>query len=589
MDSPQRSTTLLHEIVARLRQDPAACALRFHGDSITNAALLHAVTQLAAWLRAAHVAQGTRVGVCLERSPAYLALLLALWARGAVYVPLDAALPRERLFAMCDVARVDLVITSEVLRPLAERLPCALRMLPCVDMDAAPQTEVPFQPACADDAALAYILFTSGSSGTPKGVQICHGNLKTLFAAVLPLLGLTRGCRILGCASFSFDIAFFELLAPLLCGGTLVLADETACTSPPALLELVADEAVNVVQATPSHWNLLVALPWPSSIELAIATGEALLRTTAAAALQHASVLWNLYGPTECTLWSSAQRVSEADLRDTAPAIVSIGRALPGYRLELSEPDEAGAGELLISGRGVSPGYCDATDAQVAFDPAHGAVERRYHSGDICRIDAAGLLHFLGRRDSQAKHNGYRIDLHEIEAALQQHMSVRRAACCVRPPSTTAPSLLSAFVEFRPGLPNRDKAALNRHLAATLPAWMLPQRYFFVDRLPQTASGKLDRAALLALAEQQRRPWQGDSLEAHVAAVFCEVLDLDAIGPCDSFLDMGGSSMLAATLILALNERLGASLTLRQALTTPPTVTSIVQLLRAAEASSLAS
>ncbi|MDY6984087.1 MAG: non-ribosomal peptide synthetase, partial [Pseudomonadota bacterium] len=571
---------------------------------------------------------------------ATLAVLLALWSRGAVYVPLDPALPRERLFAMCETASLDLIVTEPAMHGVTTRLPCALLLLEplAFDLPAAISTVQLSQtftetmkgnsaiatgatfiapPALALPAAydLAYILFTSGSSGTPKGVRIAHGNLAALFTAILPLLDLPEGCRVLGCANFAFDIAFFELLAPLLCGGTLVLADSTECSSPLALLQLLERERVNVVQATPSHWQLLTALPWTRGMDVAIATGEALLRATASAVLRHSRCLWNLYGPTECTIWASAHRVTADDLLDTAPTIVSIGRGLQGYTLTLVRDGSAGggipitgaaddasitdrdSGELVIGGKGVGLGYCGNDEASDVFERCTLTGTRAYRSGDLCRRDANGLLHYLGRRDNQVKHNGYRIELGEIEQLLQGHMSIKRAACAVRPASGSTPGLLFACVEFRPGLPNRDKTALNAYLADHLPAWMLPQRYFFVDRLPLTANGKLDRKALLSLAADAALPalaepacvaYEAGSLDARVAGIFCEVLDIERIGPCDSFLDMGGSSMLAATLVLTLNERLGTGLTLRQALTTPPTVSRIVQLLRAESRSNAA-
>lgn len=604
--SSSGDTSLLATLFARLQAAPCHCAIRFRDTSITNAGLLHAIGVFARQLAEADIGHGARVGVCLARSPAIPALLLALWARGAVYVPLDSALPRDRLFSMCMTAALDVIVTEQALHRVTQRLPCTLMVIEplaafALDTPGATQAHVPGMsssiglpsplsshlPAAGD---LAYVLFTSGSSGTPKGVRIAHGNLAALFAAVLPLLALPEGCRVLGCANFAFDIAFFELLAPPLCGGTLVLADSTECASPLTLLQLIEREQVSVVQATPSHWHLLTALPWPRGLDVAIATGEALLRATASAVLRHSRCLWNLYGPTECTIWASAHRVAALDLLDSAPAVVSIGRALPGYSLSLAHDDaNAGIGELLIRGNGVSPGYCDDLNVPDAFETCAITGARIYHTGDLCRRDADGLLHYAGRGDMQVKHNGYRIELGEIEQLLQRHMSIRRAACAVRPANGSTPGLLFACVEFRPGLPNRDKTALNRFLADYLPAWMLPQRYFFVDRLPETANGKLDRKALLALAEPACvECHDGTSLEARVAAIFCEVLDIEAIGPCDSFLDLGGSSMLAATLVLTLNERLGSALTLRQALATPPTVSRIVQLLRAAPATSAA-
>jgi amino acid adenylation domain-containing protein len=582
MDSPTPPfMTVAHAIMHRLHAYPDGCAIRFRGISISNAALLCAVLGLAEGLRVSGIGAGTRVGVCFERNPATPALLLALWWRGAVYVPLDPALPRERLFAMCEIAELDILVTQANLQRTVEALPCPVLLLDMPLFDAATVPTTPPPPdAPVDTAALAYVLFTSGSSGAPKGVMISHGNLADLFAGALPLLGLKENCRILGCASFSFDIAFFELLAPLLCGGTLVLAEASSCSAPLQLLELIVQEQVTVVQATPSHWQLLIALPWPQSLALALSTGEALLRDTAARILQRADALWNLYGPTECTIWASAYRVTAQDLLGAAPAIVSIGSALPGYTLHL-EPAQSDDGapveELIIGGAGVGLGYCTGQDS-IAFRQS--GTGRRYRSGDLCRLDAEGRFHYGGRRDNQIKHNGYRIEPEEIALLLRQHMSIRQAACLVRTASSDCPSLLFACVVFRRGMPNRNKQVLNEYLATYLPGWMLPQRYFFLDELPLNVNGKLDRAALLALIAPETGSTQGTTLEARVAAIFCEVLDVASIGPRDSFLDAGGSSMLAATLVMTLNERLGATLTLRQTLATPPTVAGIAQLLR---------
>jgi amino acid adenylation domain-containing protein len=583
---------LVSSILQALRARPEACAIRFCNASISNAALLDKVLRMAAQLPACGIERGTRVGCCFERGPDTLVALLALWLNGAVYVPLDGTLPRERLFAMSSIAALDVLLAQPALRDLTDSLPCSvitvepMRFNVTADRQASPAGS----DACDDNDVgidvepddLAYILFTSGSSGTPKGVMISQGNIAALFAAVMPLLGLPSGCRILACANFSFDISLFELLAPLLCGGTLVLAGKSACANAAQLAALIEREQVTVVQATPSHWQLLNALPWTAPLTLAIATGEALPRTLAAAILQRTPLLWNLYGPTECTVWASAHRVRDIDLGETVPATISIGSALPGYDLQLQEiaetaEEQPAAGELVIGGCGVGPGYCGAAGGNAGFNTPDAA--RTYRSGDLCRLDADGLLHYLGRRDNQVKHNGYRIELDEIALLLQQHMSVASAVCLLQPAGADTDSLLFACAVFKPGMPNRNKAQLNEYLATHLPAWMLPQRYFFLDELPLTANGKLDRAALLQLTRASTRPALDGSLESRVAQVFCDILDLDNIGPCDSFLDAGGSSMLAATLVLTLNERLGSSLTLRQALVTPPTVRSVVQLL----------
>jgi len=582
-------------VLAALQHNAAGCALRFRTLSVTAATLHGKVLALAALLQQQGIGPHSRIGVCLGRSPETLVALLALWCCRAVYVPLDPALPRQRLLSMVDGAALQLLLATPAQRLQLTTLPCPVLALGAIDFDRSVATPAAASalPGLPED--LACILFTSGSTGTPKALAITHANLAALFAAILPLLALPPQPRILACASFGFDIALFELLAPLLCGGSVILADDDCVHDPALLARLIDSEQIDVVQATPTRWDLLVRCAWNTEGRaiVAIATGEALPRNTARILLERTAALWNLYGPAECTLWASAHRVLADDIGAGAPAVVCIGKALPGYRLLL---DSAGTvrlasagqeGELLIAGSGVSPGYCKQPqlNAQV-FSTAMASDStplRCYRSGDLCRVDTAGRLHFLGRRDQQVKHNGHRIELDEISLQLRGHASLQEAVCLLRPATALHSALLFACVVLRPGVPNRNQRQLNEWLAANLPDWMLPQRYFFLPALPQNANGKLDRAALLELAAPACAvPVAANipaTLELQVARIFCEVLELDSIGPCDSFLDAGGSSMLSATLVLALNNQLGCNLSLRQVLATPPTVSSVVSLL----------
>lgn len=683
----QPQSAVVTRILRQLRANPTMCALQFRARCISNVALLDKVLRLVQRFAEIGIRSDIRVAVCMERCPEHLVVLLALWQRGAVYVAFDAALPRERLLDMCSVAEVSILLTQPHLQPLLATLP--VNVVTLADMDFGeprarsaeggaeehPLAELsPDIAAAGADAttaeahehadpvfaAPAYILFTSGSTGVPKGVLISQRNLAALFSSVAVVLPSCAGKRVLACAAYGFDIALFELLTPLLCGGTIVLADQETSSDPQLLASLIVGASVDVIQATPSLWQLLNRYDWNPERRalLALATGEALPRSLATAILRRTPLLWNLYGPTECTIWASAHQVSASDVSEQAPAIVSIGRALPHIVLELCEagtgaavlklPDKASAcangesrsspaqdfsvesaGVLWIGGDGVGAGYCGAAAlTQAAFtvdnDAAsagnsgppdnsmqpNGAATRWYRSGDLCRRAADGNLHFLGRLDSQVKVNGYRIELNEITRLLLQHASILNAICLTRVLPDARGTLLFACVVFIPGMPNKNRHGLNQYLARFLPAWMLPHRYYFLNELPLTSNGKVDRAALLALAAPAREPdpdsaaqrsanLDGDTLRSgsaesphhhestanetdldrRVTALFCEVLDITSIGPCDSFLDLGGSSMLSATLVMLLNQRFGTRLTLRQALATPPTVQSIVKLL----------
>lgn len=583
--------TLLPTLWRALQDRPTAAALHWQGQTIDHWVLLHKILKLAALFAAAGITPGARVAVLLQRSPDMLVVLLALWRLGAVYVPLDTAWPRARTEAALQLCAAQCLVTHESLRSRWERSTCPPLLLEPIDYRAAHPAPAPATSSTRADFTAsasdpAYLLFTSGSSGAPKAVQVNHGSLATLFRGVVPLLDLQAEWRMLGCSAFCFDIVFFEWLAPLLASGSLVLADELARQDAAALLYLIETGQVDAMQATPSLWRLLLQHPAAHTLgrlQLAISTGEALDTRTAAQLLDLVPALWNLYGPTECTLWSSAQRVSQEDVR-SAQGTIPIGRPIPGYTLHLEPHPEvaADAGELHISGAGVADGYTGAETWQASRFTCRTDGQRSFRSGDLCRRDRQGNLHFLRRCDHQLKINGYRIEAGEIEAHLRSHPGISDAVCLAR--DTAAGIQLLAFIVCEPGRPNKDRERWNRHLQSWLPHWMLPHRYLVLDTMPLDINGKLDRGRLLQLAHigTTGATDSNDALQAEVGRLFCSVLAVSDIGPCDSFFDLGGNSMLAATLLLALNQRFDTQLSLRDMLSTPPTVLRLTTLLRQA-------
>ena len=599
---PLKLAGVLASVLNSLALGEAAPVCRFQGKAIAACVLLHKIHRLSAVLATSGIAPESRVGVMLPRSPDMIVVMLALWQCGAVYVPLDSSLPRERLLRMHEAVLLNYVIVAPQLREISAIPGTTQCVLTPIEYD---QENVPLEPVPEPRTPLpdhaAYILFTSGSTGIPKAVAVSHGNLDSLMHAILMVLPLPSPFTLLGCSSFSFDIAMFEMLAPLLNKGCLVLADDETYRNPELLNALIRTERVTTVQATPSLWRLLChkhAEPLPR-LELAIATGEALHKALAGTLLTSTRSLWNLYGPTECTLWASAHQVKEQDLGADAPDVVGIGLPLPGYTLSLL-PDDAfltRSGELVIEGPGVTTGYCYATEEQQASftPPDEHCASWRYRTGDRCRLTENGTLLYLGRMDSQVKFNGYRIDLEEIACHLRRHNSVAEACCLLVHEADKGDTLL-AFLLWQAGEPNKNQQQLRKYLQCWLPDWMLPQRYIPLAEWPVGPTGKIDTSALLGLAapltikasrdlmlcEQDIIPGTSESISAVVASIFCEVLEVNSVSLADNFFDLGGNSMLAATLVMTVNERFNSRLGIREVLSSPPTVWRMTQLLQQA-------
>ncbi|MFI6321047.1 amino acid adenylation domain-containing protein [Nonomuraea sp. NPDC050556] len=501
------------------------------------------VTELAGILQAGGVTTGDIVGVFLERSADAIAALLAVWRAGGAYLPLDPALPGQRLAFMVQDSGARLVLTSA---DLAGRLPNVGVAL----VDEPPQEFVPVRRGEA-----AYVIYTSGSTGTPKGVVVEHANLAARVAWMVREYGLAPGDRVVQFASLGFDTHAEEIYPALVAGARLEVLPEGAVTLPEHL------DGVSVLDLPTAYWHHLVdqldEVAWPPELRLVILGGEQAHEAAVArwrARFGSRVRLVNTYGPTEATIIATAAELTGDQGRPP------IGRPIGGtdvYVMDASgRPSPLGAaGELWIGGAGVARGYLNAESDRFATYRG----ERVYRTGDRVRWRTDGQLEFLGRLDDQVKVRGYRIEPGEIEALLLAHPGVGEAAV------VAVGDVLAGYVTG-----TADFGDLAAHLGATLPPYMVPSAWKRLDRLPLTANGKIDRAALPA-PETAGGPYtepRGDA-EALVADVYAEVLGLQRVGAFDDFFALGGHSLFAVRVVARLRASVGLDVPIRALFSTP--------------------
>ncbi|MFB7408365.1 amino acid adenylation domain-containing protein [Streptomyces sp. NPDC056202] len=567
-------------LAARAAEHPGAVAVVADGEHVTYAELTDRVAHAAAALARHGAGPGTLVGIGLPRGLDQLVAVLGTLAAGAAHLPLDPAYPAERLAFVREDAALVLRVT---------RSPEGGGDLTPADLAPAVGAATPSLPL-PDPGLPAYVLYTSGSTGLPKGVEVPHSALANVLGSLAEHLGSRPEDRWLGLTSLSFDISAVELLLPLTTGGRVVLVPEAVHRDGPAVLDLIRREAVTHVQATPSGWRLLLdaGLDGTAPVGTALTGGEALPAPLAARLTAAATRLVNVYGPTETTIWST---LAEPAL--TAEGRVSLGSPLANTRAYVLGPDARPvpygvAGELYLGGAGVAHGYrgrAGLTATRFLPDPYGPPGSRMYRTGDLVRRGTDGVLEFLGRSDSQVKVRGHRIELGEIEARLARHPLVAQAAAALHGPETDR--RLTAYVVPSGSAPHPD--ALRAFLAGSLPAAVLPGTYVVLDAFPLTPNGKLDRAALpepeAVRPEPTTAPPSDEALDpigAAVLDVWREVLELDDLTPDEDLFDLGGHSLIITAIAARIHERLGAVVPLDVFFDTPTArdVAAVVRALR---------
>ncbi|MFJ2767110.1 amino acid adenylation domain-containing protein [Streptomyces sp. NPDC087300] len=545
---------------AQAARTPDALAVIHGADRLTYRELDDRATRLAHRLLAHGAAPERLVGVAMDRSPALLVALLAVHKAGAAQLPLDPRHPKARIDTILADAAPVLVLCDPAARAsLGGEGWLTVDELELTSGAGDLGTDVVGTDIAADTAA--YVLYTSGTTGRPKGVTVTHGNLAQLLDAMRHRTVPEERDRLLAVTTVAFDIAQLELMLPLLVGAAVVIASDDDVRDPHALGRLIGRHGVTVLQATPSLWSGLVDSAPEAVRGLRVLVGGERLPGALAAKLRALTAdVTNLYGPTETTIWSLAAPVDRHD--EQRPP---IGRPLPNTYVRVLDPGlgltpVGVVGELYLAGAGVArgyPGLPGRTAERFVADPFGAPGTRMYRTGDLMRWTPGGDLDFVGRADDQIKIRGFRVEPGEVEAVLSGHPAVARAAVLVREDGTGT-ARLTAYVAPATGAATEDLAGeLARRAGKLLPDHMVPTVVVLPDGLPLTPNGKLDRAALpapdfaaVATARGPRTP-----TETLLCELFAGILGLPRVGVDDSFFDLGGDSIVAIRLVARARAR----------------------------------
>jgi amino acid adenylation domain-containing protein len=567
---------LVHELIAeQMERTPTAMAVEFPGITLSFRELEERANRLAHYLRSLGVSTESVVGVCMERSAELVVALLAILKAGGAYLPLDPCLPAGRLSFMLEDTECGIVLSqARPPHPVAEG-----RIV--IQLDAAADLinqQSPAQPTNASRPEnAAYVIYTSGSTGRPKGVIVSHAGIANRVLWTVWHHSLSPADRILHKTPLTFDAAGWEILAPLVCGGTVVVARPGVQNDPDEIVSAVTDSAVTVLQLVPSMLELVVEAPGlerARSLRLIFCAGEPLPTRLCDRLLERLPDLevYNTYGPTECSVDVTAHRCRPGMIGAIAP----IGRPIQNTRIYLLDGDlrpvPCGVvGELCVAGTGLARGYVrrpDLTADRFIADPfSSSGGDRLYRTGDLARYRPDGTIVFAGRRDSQVKIRGVRVELGEVESAIAAHHAIRQvavAACGQTPAQSRLIGYLVPAREERPSV-----TELREFLSRRLPDIMIPNVFVWLDALPLTSSGKVDRNALPA-PQPGARPLMKvgfvaphGAIEQLVAGIWEDLLGVKPVGSHDNFFELGGHSLIAAQVVSRIGESLTADLPIR--------------------------
>lgn len=545
---------------------PDAVAIRHDGHSLSYRALAIRINKIAQHLKSRGIGPDQVVGLCLERTPDLIASMIAVQKTGAAHLPLDPGFPEERLNHILTDSKATAILTGAGTAGTLALPDGVMEIDLQTDHQIIDQLAPDVSDFAIDPASTAHLIYTSGSTGRPKGVQITHRAMSNVLASLRHEPGISADDIVAATTTVSFDIAAVELQLPLTVGATIEMLSREVATNGEELSAALVACAATIIQATPSAWRLLIDGGWVGGPDiLAITGGEPLTRDLADNLLERVGRLWNGYGPSETTIYSTGAWITPG------PDAISIGRPIANTRVLLL--DDAGElvpvgmqGEICIGGAGVFGGYVgmdELTEKCLVRDPTASEGGRLYRTGDIGRWSPDGRLYHLGRSDNQVKIRGVRIELGEIEATLLAAPQIRQAVVLVHDPGQGDLRLV-AYLVFEEG-EGMTASEVRRNLRATLPRYMIPSVFIELTTLPRTPNGKLDRRALPApfrdgAASRAVSVPPRPGMERALADIWADVLRVDEIGAEDNFFELGGHSIVTLQVARRVKAELGLAL-----------------------------
>lgn len=546
-------------------------AIKFQGLHITYKELYESSNQLAKILIGNGIKPGDIVGLALDRSPEMIISILAILKSGAAYVPLDPEYPKDRIEFMLEDSSAKILLTSEKYHNHFHTQAEEVLIEDALTKFSSFGPDEPTVKMNGDN--LAYVLYTSGSTGKPKGVQIRHYNLVNFLLSMQKEPGMTANDKILTVTTISFDIFGLELYLPLISGAEITLTDSDTAKDGRLLYDIVKNEGITFMQATPYTWRMMLEAGWENQLPLKILCGgEALPKDLVGKLTPRVKALWNMYGPTETTIWSTVKLI-------TSDENIVIGKPIANTQVYIVDEQmnilpDGEIGEIIIGGDGVAAGYLNRAEltADRFIDNPYSGVpgDKMYRTGDLGKYKEDGDIVCLGRMDHQVKVRGYRIELEEIEHALVKDEDIKQAVVIAREDTPGDPRLVGYVVlvgattadQFKEKIPGWQEAML-----AVLPEYMVPDDFVQMEAIPITPNGKIDRKALPkpdynAITRRGEYIAPRTELESQIAEIWQELMGLEKISIYDNFFELGGRSLVAVQIMARIEKLTGKRLPL---------------------------